>query len=301
MEHQSLRLSRVVLHLVTAGEGEPVVLLHGWPQTWHEWRKVIPLLAQSYRLVVPDLPGLGDSSRPAGGYDKKSIAADLREMCEHLELGRFHLVGHDWGGPSAFALACALPERVRTLTVLDVTIPGIGPDISQGGRRWHHAFHMTPELPEALVQGREREYLGWFYREFCWQRGAIAQADVDEYVRCYSRPGALRAGFAYYRGHPAGQGRQSALLDSGFRLPMPVLALGGGEDRGARPRRGAARVPARDRVERQRAARSPSAATSFPRSSPRCSPSGCWRSSRARRAQRAISASSSCCSAKIEV
>ena len=157
MEHQSLRLSRVVLHVATAGGGEPVVLLHGWPQTWHEWRKVIPLLAGSHRLIVPDLPGLGDSSRPAGGYDKKSIAADLVEMCERLRLERFHLVGHDWGGPSAFALACAVPERVRTLAVLDVTIPGIGPDISQGGRRWHHACHMTPELPEDLVQGRERE------------------------------------------------------------------------------------------------------------------------------------------------
>jgi len=228
MEHQSLRLSRVVLHVVTAGGGEPVVLLHGWPQTWHEWRKVIPLLAQSYRVVVPDLPGLGDSSRPAGGYDKKSIAADLSEMCERLQLGRFHLVGHDWGGPSAFALACAVPERVRTLTVLDVTIPGIGPDISQGGRRWHHAFHMTPELPEALVQGREREYLGWFYREFCWQRGAIAQADIDEYLRSYSQPGAMRAGFEYYRALPRDKADNQALLDSGFRLPMPVLALGGG-------------------------------------------------------------------------
>jgi len=228
MEHRSLRLSRVTLHLVTAGGGEPVVLLHGWPQTWHEWRKVIPLLADSYRLVVPDLPGLGDSSRPDGGYDKKSIAADLREMCERLELGRFHLVGHDWGGPSAFALACAIPERVRTLTMLDVTVPGIGPDISQGGRRWHHAFHMTPELPEALVQGREREYLGWFYREFCWQRGAIAQADIDEYLRCYRQPGAMRAGFEYYRALPRDKADNQAALDSGFRLPMPVLALGGG-------------------------------------------------------------------------
>jgi pimeloyl-ACP methyl ester carboxylesterase len=227
MEHRTLRLSRVTLHLVTAGEGDPVVLLHGWPQTWHEWRKVITLLAGSYRLVVPDLPGLGDSTQPAGGYDKKSIGVDLGEMCERLQLGRFHLVGHDWGGPSAFALACALPERVRTLTVLDVTIPGIGPDISQGGRRWHHAFHMTPELPEALVQGREREYLGWFYREFCWQRGAISEADMDEYVRCYARPGAMSAGFEYYRALPRDKADNQRLLDSGVRLKMPVLALGG--------------------------------------------------------------------------
>ena len=203
------------------------MLLHGWPQTWHEWRKLIPLLAERHRIIAPDLPGLGESSRPADGYDKQSIASDLREMCQQLELGRFHLVGHDWGGPSAFALACLAPESIRTLAILDVTIPGVGPDISQGGRRWHHAFHMTPELPEALVAGREREYLGWFYREFCWQRGAIVQADIDEYLRCYTQPGAMRAGFEYYRALPQDKADNRALLDSGFRLPMPVLALGG--------------------------------------------------------------------------
>jgi len=176
---------------------------------------------------MPDLPGLGDSSIPSGGYDKKTIAADLVQMCERLALERFHLVGHDWGGPTAFALACAIPNSVRTLSILDVTIPGIGPDISQGGRRWHHAFHMTPELPETLVQGREREYLGWFYREFCWQRGAIEPADVDEYVRSYKRPGGLSAGFGYYRSLPQDKADNAAILESGFRLSMPVLALGG--------------------------------------------------------------------------
>lgn len=225
--HRMEALSRVTLHVASAGAGEPVMLLHGWPQTWHEWRKVMPLLVSRCRLIVPDLPGLGDSSRPLEGYDKKRIALDLLEMAERLELGRFHLVGHDWGGPTAFAMACAAPERIRTLSILDVTIPGIGPDISQGGRRWHHAFHMTPDLPEALVQGREREYLGWFFEAFSWQRGAIAPADIDEYVRCYSQPGALAAGFAYYRNLPNDVAANRAILESGFRLPMPVLALGG--------------------------------------------------------------------------
>ena len=227
VEHQTLPLSRLALHVVTAGSGVPVVLLHGWPQTWYAWRKVMPLLAGRHRLVVPDLPGLGDSGRPDSGYAKKTLALDLREMCDRLQLGRFHLVGHDWGGPTAFALACTDPASVATLTILDVTLPGIGPDISQGGKRWHHAFHMTPDLPEALVTGRERDYLGWFYREFCWQRGAIEPADVDEYVRCYSQPGALQAGFAYYRAIPDDQTDNRAILESGFRLPMPVLALGG--------------------------------------------------------------------------
>lgn len=237
IEHQTLELSRVALHVACAGAGTPVVLLHGWPQTWREWRKLMPLLADDYRLIAPDLPGLGDSSKPADGYAKQTIARDLLEMCEQLQLDRFHLVGHDWGGPTAFALACARPAAVRSLSILDVTIPGIGPDVSQGGKRWHHAFHLTPELPEALVVGRERIYLSWFYENFCWQRGAIEPADVDEYVRCYSGLESLRAGFAYYRALPQDQADNRAVYESGFRLSMPVLALGG------------ARVEARGRGE----------------------------------------------------
>ena len=225
--HRTLALSRLSLHVATVGTGSPVVLLHGWPQTWHEWRKLVPLLAGDHQLVMPDLPGLGDSGRPDGSYAKKAIALDLKEMVEALGLDRYHLVGHDWGGPTAFALAVADTAAVRTLTVLDVTLPGIGPDISQGGKRWHHAFHMTADLPEALVDGRERDYLGWFYGEYAWQRDAIEPADVEAYVRCYSRPGAMRAGFAYYRAIPQDKVDNQAILDSGFRLPMPVLALGG--------------------------------------------------------------------------
>ncbi|BBK31290.1 pimeloyl-ACP methyl ester carboxylesterase [Stella humosa] len=227
VEHHFARLSQVAMHYVTAGEGPPVVLLHGWPSTWYEWRHVIDRLAPHHRVIAPDLRGLGDSSRPADGYDKRTVAADVWELVEHLGLGRFHLVGHDWGGPTAFALAAAHPEAIRTLSIVDVTLPGIGPDISQGGRRWHHAFHRTLDLPEALVTGRERPYLSWFYAEFSWQQGAITDADIDEYVRTYSKPGALRAGFAYYRNIPQDAADNVRLLESGFRLPMPVLALGG--------------------------------------------------------------------------
>ena len=154
VEHHHARAGDVSLHYATAGVGEPVVLLHGWPSTWYEWRHVMPLLAHRYRVIAPDLRGLGDSSRPLDGYDKRSIAADLWQLlAAALGLTRWHLVGHDWGGPVAFALAAAHPEATRTLTIVDVTVPGIGPDVSQGGKRWHHAFHMTPDLPEALVRG----------------------------------------------------------------------------------------------------------------------------------------------------
>jgi pimeloyl-ACP methyl ester carboxylesterase len=163
----------------------------------------------------------------SGAYDKRSVGQDLAEMCEAMGLRDFHLVGHDWGGPSAFGLAAARPQFLRSLSLIDVTVPGIGPDFSQGGRRWHHAFHMTPDLPELLVQGREREYLSWFYTQFSWRKGAITEADVDEYARCYRKPGGLTAGFGYYRAIPQDRDDNAALLASGFRLTMPVLALGG--------------------------------------------------------------------------
>jgi pimeloyl-ACP methyl ester carboxylesterase len=229
MEHHHADLGDVRLHYVTAGSGFPVVLLHGWPQSWYEWRHVIPELAKTYRVIAPDLRGLGDSSRPADGYDKKTIGHDIwRLLHDVLGISAFHLVGHDWGGPTAYAVAAAHPDAVRRLVILDVTIPGDGsPNISQGGRRWHHAFHQTLDLPEALIAGREDIYLGWFYRTY----GArpLGDAEIAEYLRVYRQPGALRAGFAYYRAIQRDIADNAAIAAT-FRLPMPVLALGG--DRG---------------------------------------------------------------------
>ena len=234
VEHHFADLGEVTIHYVTAGsepgERPPIVLLHGWPQTWYEWRHVIPHLAAHYPVIAPDMRGLGDSSRPLEGYDKRTVAIDIfRLLTEHLGLERWHCVGHDWGGPVTFALGARSPESMLTMTIIDVVIPGDGGDFSQGGRRWHHAFHLTPDLPETLVTGRERAYLGWFYREFSWRRAAIDAPAVEEYLRTYTEPGALRAGFTYYRNLPRDAADNAALLATGFRLPMPVLAMGGGK------------------------------------------------------------------------
>lgn len=230
--HAYADLGDVLIHYVTAGSGPPLVLLHGWPQTWYEWRHVMPELARHYTLVMPDLRGLGDSSRPADGYDKKTVANDIWRLV-HDRLGhqRFYLVGHDWGGPTAYALAAAHPDAVRRLVILDVVIPGDGGDFSQSGRRWHHAFHMTPDLPEALVHGRERLYIGWFYRTFGYRPDAIGEADLDEYARTYAQPGAMRAGFAFYRALPQDAADNAAIVKR-FKLPMPVLGIGGANGRG---------------------------------------------------------------------
>ena len=213
--HSQVELSEVTLHTVSCGEGDPLVLLHGWPQSWFEWRLVMPTLGQKYKVVTPDMRGLGDSSRPTTGYDKKTVAADIGELIAVLELGPVHLVGHDWGGPVAFALAMAAPELVRSLTIVDVAIPGIGPHFSQGGRRWHHQFHMTPELPEILISGRERDYYGWFYRSFGARPDAVDEEAVAEFLRTYATPEGIRSGLAYYRALPQDIEDNQALAAAG--------------------------------------------------------------------------------------
>jgi len=228
LEHHHADLGDVRLHYVTTGAGFPVVLLHGWPQSWYEWRHVIPGLAARFRVIAPDLRGLGDSSRPADGYDKRTVGGDIwRLVSDVLGIGEFHLVGHDWGGPTAYAIAAAHPQAVRKLVILDVAIPGDGSqNISQGGRRWHHAFHQTLDLPEALVSGREDIYFGWFYRTYGARPDAIPESDIAEYLRVYRQPGALRAGFAYYRAMPRDIADNEATA-ARLKLAMPVLALGG--------------------------------------------------------------------------
>lgn len=247
LSHDFAQVDDVVLHYVTSGRGPAVVLLHGWPQTWYGWRHIIPALAQRYTVIAPDLRGLGDSSRPLAGYDKRTVANDVWQLVNgKLGHQQFFLVGHDWGGPTAYALAAAHPAAVARLAILDVVVPGDGGDFSQGGQRWHHQFHLTADLPEALTAGRERLYLSWFYRTFGHRPDAISEADVDEYVRTYSQIGAMRAGFAYYRALPQDAADNRATV-ARFKLPMPVLAIGGasGRGRGREPEESLRRVALR--------------------------------------------------------
>jgi pimeloyl-ACP methyl ester carboxylesterase len=218
----------ISIHYITAGKGDPVVLLHGIPQTSYEWRYIIPHLTPRYSVIAPDLRGLGDSSRPPGGYDKKTIANDIwRLIHDHLGIKRFFLVGHDWGGPVAFSLAAQHREAVRRLAILDVAIPGDGGDFSQGGRRWHHAFFRTLYLPEALCYGREELIIGWLFENYGYRPNAISEEDKREYFRTYAKFGAFKAMLEYYRALPVDAADNQAFLARDGKLHMPVLALGG--------------------------------------------------------------------------
>lgn len=223
-EHGMARVNGTKLHYVRAGEGDPLVLLHGWPQTWYEWRHVIPKLTDEYTVIAPDLRGMGDSAKPMDGYDKRTVATDVRELVHHLGFEEISLVGHDWGMPTAYAYAAQYRDEVRALAVLEAMLPGIRED-EKRGRLWHVDFHGVRDLPERLVSGRERLYLSWFYRVGAYDPSAIDEDAREEYVRCYSAPGGLRGGFEHYRAFDtdAEHNRQHAETP----LEMPVLALGG--------------------------------------------------------------------------
>jgi pimeloyl-ACP methyl ester carboxylesterase len=229
--HNFADLGDVRLHYVTAGQGAAVVLLHGWPQTWYMWRKILPALAQRYRVVAPDLRGLGDSSRPTGGYDKKTLAHDVWRLV-HDVLGeqRFFLVGHDWGGPTAFALAAQHREAVSRIAIFDVPVPGDGTPV-MFNNRWHHGLHWELDFPEALTAGREDVYLGFFYRNWGARPDAISEEDQREYLRTYRQPGAMRAGFNLYRATVQDIEDNQAFIAQG-KLEMPVLCYGGAAGRG---------------------------------------------------------------------
>jgi len=228
-------IGHIQLHYAQAGTGPAVVLLHGWPQSWRAWRKVMPLLEPHYTVIAPDLRGLGLSSFAEDGYAKRKVADDIWKLV-HDVLGHreFFLAGHDWGGPTAFSLAMDHPDAVRKLAILDVAIPGDGgANISQGGRRWHHAFHQTADLPELLTQGREDVYLGWFYRNYGHAPDVLEEAEIAEHVALYSRAGRMAAGFGYYRALEQDIADNQERLARG-KLAVPVLALGGDSGWGRR-------------------------------------------------------------------
>ena len=220
--HHTASVNGIQMHYVIGGQGDPIVLLHGWPQTWYEWHKVMPALAKNYTVIAPDLRGLGDSSKPVTGYDGNTTAEDIYQLVSQLGLGqKIYLVGHDVGVLTAYSYAASHPNNVSKLVILDV------PPLPPPGFEdccWWFKFHQTSDIPEMLTAGKEREYLSWFYR-FAYNPEAITEADIDKYVSSYSAPGGMRAGFEYYRAFPTTleQNREHANV----KLQMPVLALGG--------------------------------------------------------------------------
>ena len=223
--HHMASINGIQMHYVIGGQGKPIVLLHGWPQTWYEWRHVMPALAENYTVIVPDLRGLGDSSKPTIGYDGNTTAEDIYQLVSQLGFNQqILLVAHDIGAQTAYSYAAAHSDNVSKLVIMEFAFPGFSPPGFEG-IVWWFGFHQTPDIPEALTAGKEREYLSWFYRGLAYNPEAITEADIDEFVRKYSAPGGMRAGFEYYRAFPIDAEQNKELSET--KLQMPVLVLGG--------------------------------------------------------------------------
>jgi len=229
--HHTAQVNGTRLHYVTAGEGPPVMLLHGWPQTWYEWRHVIDLLAGEYQVVAPDLRGFGYSAKPAAGYDADTMAADLAALSDHLGLRDVTVLGHDWGAVFAYVYAAKTPSQVRALGIVEMALPGVGvmeqamAPQPQGNFLWHMGFQSVPDLPELLIAGKEKPYLRWFFEHFAYDPGAITAADLDVYTDAITQVGALRAGLAVYQDFFTTADQVAALAKT--PLEIPVRAYGG--------------------------------------------------------------------------
>jgi haloacetate dehalogenase len=219
----------VRIHYRRLGSGSGMVLLHGYPETGHMWRKVMPALAERFMVVAPDLRGYGDSDRPAGGYDKRTMAADVAELIRVLGLAPVVLVGHDRGARVAHRFALDYPALLTRLVLLDIA-PTYDVfarlDQHRARRVWHWLFHQVPDLPEALTAGREDVYLRYFYRALAYNPAAIEEEAIQEYLRCFRQAGAMRAAFEDYRAGGSVDLEHDA-ADRQRKVAAPTLVLWG--------------------------------------------------------------------------
>jgi len=233
VNHHRAHVSGTTLHYAAAGTtGSPVLLVHGFPETWRAFRKLIPLLAAGHRVFAVDLRGFGDSDTAADDYDSQAAAEDLHQLIAHLGLGPVHLTGQDISGATVFRLAATHREDVLSLTAIETALPGFGweklTDIARGA--WYIGVLAAPGIPEMLLAGREREFLAhYLFPSLTAVAGAVTDADIDEFARGYARPGGWRGAAGLYRSLlREGPEIQALAASPGLRVPVLAVGAGGG-------------------------------------------------------------------------
>src|SRR5579871_407989 len=214
------------LHYMRAGHGTPLILLHGYAETSLMWKPIIPVLAQRFTVIAPDLPGIGDSDIPADGLDMKNAAVRIHDLAKSLGVQKAEVVGHDIGLMVAYAYAAQFPSETNKLVLMDAFLPGVEgwQAIYNNPAIWH--FRFNGPTPEALVKGRERTYFEHFWNDFAADKTrSIPEADRREYAAAYARPGRMRAGWAYFVSF--NQAAKDFAQLARTPLTMPVLAIGG--------------------------------------------------------------------------
>jgi pimeloyl-ACP methyl ester carboxylesterase len=231
VDHHRAQVNGTELHYVTSGaQGSPVLLVHGFPESWWVFHKLIPRLARHHRVVAVDLRGFGDSAVAGPDHDSATAAQDLGALIAHLGLGPVHLTGQDLSGPTTFRVAATHPELVRSYAAIETGLPGYGlemlADVTHGGA-WHIGVLAAPGIPELLLAGRERAFLTEYaIPSLNATPDAFTDADVDELTRAYARPGGFRGAAGLYRSLLTEAEEIRAL--AARRLQLPVLAVGGG-------------------------------------------------------------------------
>jgi pimeloyl-ACP methyl ester carboxylesterase len=223
---RTAEIDGVKLHYMTAGHGPTVILLHGFAQTSRMWKPIMPLLAEKFTVIAPDLPGIGDSSIPADKIDMKTSASRIHALVRSLGVEKARVVGHDIGLMVAYAYATQFPAETEKLVVMDAFLPGVPgwEAIYNDPNVWH--FRFNGPAPEALVKGRERTYFEYFWNDFAADKThSIPEADRKSYTEAYSKPGRMHAAWAYFASWPQ-LAKDFAQL-SQTKLTMPVLSIGG--------------------------------------------------------------------------
>ncbi|HUA64322.1 MAG TPA: alpha/beta hydrolase [Alphaproteobacteria bacterium] len=225
--HCTATVNGLKMHYVEAGSGPPVILLHGFPETWYCWRHQIPALAERYRIIAPDLRGYGETTRPTDGYDKRTMAADVLALMHHLGIEKAAIVGHDRGARVAARFAKDYPQAVDRLVIMDA-IPTLisnrmNGDVSQD--HWFFILNNVPDLPEMLIGGREEAWLRFVFSRWCFNPEMLSDEEIGVYVKAYSKPGALHGAFSDYR---AGcEDVQQDETDKDVLIDCPTLVLWG--------------------------------------------------------------------------
>jgi len=221
----------VTLHYLTAGHGTPLILLHGYAETSRMWTPIIPVLAERFTVIAPDLPGIGDSDIPAHGLDMKSAAITIHDLAKSLGVQKAEVVGHDIGLMVAYAYAAQFPSEVTKLVLMDAFLPGVPgwEPIYNSPNIWH--FRFNGPTPEALVHGRERTYFAYFWDDLAADKTrSLPPADREAYIAAYSRPGRMHAGWEYFVSFL--QAAKDFAQLSQNKLTIPVLSIGGDKSLG---------------------------------------------------------------------
>jgi pimeloyl-ACP methyl ester carboxylesterase len=226
IESKFATVEGVKIHYLRTGHGPAVILLHGYTQTSRMWRPLISKLADKFTVIAPDLPGIGESDIPKDGLDMKTAAIRMHALAKSLGITKSRVVGHDIGLMVAYAYAAQFPAEVEKLVVMDAFLPGVpGWELAYNNPdMWHFRFHGP--TPEALVEGREKAYFAYFWNDLAADKDhSLSELDRASYVAAYSRPGRMRAGWAYFASWPDTAKDFAQMAQT--QLTMPVLSIAG--------------------------------------------------------------------------